>query len=458
MKGRQNIPANPRAAVIQPVQAETGRLWLIALLTLNMAVTIYAGGELRLRTALCLPLLAVIFLRSFGQAGRINSLRLGRAIVLLWVALALWCVTATVANHGDLWKLTRELVERHLTSFAAMMAIILCAKGRFRRYIAVAIVVLISFSAFVGVMQWLNQPWAYSLKYLTNVTGDSFGLDVEDIAASKDLISGMSLNAYVMGYTMAVGASMLLAIMLEGTTLRRAVAAAQFMVLLTALLILQQRSAVVAFAICAVAFSLKAGQSMRGRTLRTMLVFLLMGLSCYVVFRWVSHRAEVGARYELTRYEKFWIDESRLLAVESALEMASTSPLVGTAPRDFVERSQFGAAVAPHNLFFNALLLYGLPGLLITASLVLLQLELCRRVWRLAWQREDFTAVGCVLGMVAYLINCQFHNPSLLTGDATGWWMTGLLIAALQDYQNDESLQPNGARVLGVRNGPLPSR
>ncbi len=37
-----------------------------------------------------------------------------------------------------------------------------------------------------------------------------------------------------------------------------------------------------------------------------------------------------------------------------------------------------------------------------------------------------------------YLLNCQFHNASMLNGDYPGWWVTALLIAVLQNYQEEQ--------------------
>ncbi len=296
---------------------------------------------------------------------------------------------------------------------------------------------LIALSAFVGVMQWLDQGWAWKLPLLINVPqqASEFG-DVAEFTAGSTLVSGLFGSAFIASYYLAIGAVLLLPMLLDARW--RFIVVMPYLLVLVSLVILQERSALVSAGLCAIPFFFGLLRRLKGRAFGAVLLLAMVGLGGLVATRWVAHNIASGsARYALYRYGDF-SSQSRSIAIRDAFDTASNHLLMGTNAADIAAGWSYGAANAPHNLFANAILYHGLPGLTLVLVIAGLQTWLAWTVWRAAWPRSDYAALGCALAMWAYLANCQFHNASMLNGDYPGWWLTGLLIAARQNYQEEE--------------------
>ncbi len=102
--------------------------------------------------------------------------------------------------------------------------------------------------------------------------------------------------------------------------------------------------------------------------------------------------------------------------------------------------------ISPHNLFLNALVLGGIPSAGIILLLMFGLFRLSRSVMK-AIQLEPSLAwvgMGAIYGLIAYLINAQFHNSGFVSGDPMPWWIIGVmaaLVAYVREQQKGSPIQ-----------------
>ena len=93
--------------------------------------------------------------------------------------------------------------------------------------------------------------------------------------------------------------------------------------------------------------------------------------------------------------------------------------------------------LAPHNLFLNAAVYYGIIGLLLIILLVKVVFSTCIKAVKLSAKRHSITWItfGAVTGIVAEFINSQFHNSNFVSGSHLPWWLLGILCVIIAREQ-----------------------
>ena len=430
-----------RAAIL-PAPAPPAALSLTLFLFVALAIASFSealriGPDLPIRTVVSVPLILAVFAAALNQGRHVIPSGWGRWIVAAWGVLLFWIFVASMFNGGNPEQVLRKFIGRQFTSFATMCAIVWCARGRSRhQWIMLALASLITISAFVAIMQWLGQGWAWELPYLLNVplqAGD-IDADIIDLAPSATLVSGLYNSAFTCSYFMVVGVALLLPMLLDIRW--RFIVVVPLVIVGIGLVVLQERSAAGAAGVCILLFCVWLISTAKGKILSAFLALLILGAGGYFGFTWIMERAEGDGRYALRRYGDFTLG-GRDEAAKTALAMGAEHPLFGTPPGRFEAGAGVGSAGTPHNVFLNALVFHGVPGMLISLTIAGLQTWLAWSVWRVGWKRNNYAAVACALAMVGYLLNCQFHNASMLNGDYLGWWVTGFVIAARQNFDEE---------------------
>lgn len=438
MLPRNAAVALPRSMPIGS-SAPPSTLWTLVLILLFI-VSSYSeqarfSTSLPIRTVVCVPLFLAVLLQSSSQRRRIISARVGWILIGLWALLIAWIFIATVVNGGSVMTLLRKIVGRHFTAFVAMLAIVWCTRGRLRHQrLVLVLAALIMFSGLIAIMQWLGQDWAWNLRKIMNVPADAVDLDMMVYEPAKTLVSGLYNTAFTCSYFMVVGVLVLLPFTLDAKW--RFIIIGPLLITCLALIIVQERSAVLAAGLCGLCFFFEMIRHAKGRMLNILLLMAMMTVGATYSAVWVARQVKGNARYSIDRYSDF-SSESRVIAAQTALTLAEKHPIFGVAGDAFSSVSGLGSAPTPHNLFFNALVYHGVPGLLLSLAIAGVQTWLAWTVWRMAWRRNDYASIGCAMAMIGYLLNCQFHNASMLNGDHLGWWITGFLIASRQNYMQE---------------------
>jgi len=97
----------------------------------------------------------------------------------------------------------------------------------------------------------------------------------------------------------------------------------------------------------------------------------------------------------------------------------------------------------PHNLFLNAFVFYGLPGLLLTTfflyhlSLILIDFGRNRKnlPFKLSWINS-----GATVSIVVFTFNSMFHNESFLSGSILPWWSLGIMVASRKQIDKSRGI------------------
>ncbi len=391
------------------------------------------GPHLPLRTILSVLLVPSVIFITLARGQRLVWLPIGRWLFAFWGLLILWIVVCTLVKGDSLTGAARMLVGRQFTAFALTLGVICCARGHTGfRWMVIIAAGLIAISAFVAVMQWLDMSWAWRLPTLLNMPMEAGEGEMEGFETSTTLVSGLYGNAFGCSYYLVLGFGLWLPLLLD--TRWRFIALPALFTVAIAIVIVQERSAWGAAVVCAFAFCLTTFRYLKGRVLSALLMLAILGAGSYVGFHWIARKTQGDARYSIYRFRSTSLG-GRDVAARDAIALARRYPLFGTPYQDRIAGSSMGAAVTPHNLFFNSLLWYGVPGLLITITLISLQTWMAWTLWKIAWKASDYFSVGCALAVVAYIMNSQFHNASILNGHYPAWWATGLLIAGLQNHR-----------------------
>ncbi|HET7435648.1 MAG TPA: O-antigen ligase family protein [Thermoanaerobaculia bacterium] len=359
-----------------------------------------------------------------------------RAIPLLAVysLFILWAFVALTLQDLPVARVIVEIVKSHGLALVLFLVLLFVLRTREQTTLfARGIVLLTALSSAVAIAQifYISAPWTIwsRLRPLAQMIGDQPGFVDTGDGPVRMPPPGLFAAAFTFGYYLAALVPVAVSMYLVRRNLRNALIA------LTAVLgviAVQQRSALLATAICLPVLLLMHGAE--SHRLRRVIMGMLLLLIAGGLF--ISRNAPTDDDpSSLGRYSHF-MDRGRLQVADTALAFIVDHPFTGGAieyVHFYQSRLRSDAVydvIAPHNLFLNAAVFLGFPGLmLILLFLVTLGLVFVS-VWRTARRRHDWLAIGSIFGLAGYLINAQFHNASFVTGDVLPWWLIAIALSA----------------------------
>lgn len=423
------------------LEGDRRRLGLMLLLLAALIACCYCerlrfGPDLPLRTVAGAVLLGCLALQARAEGRRILPRGFPRAILLVWAVLMAWIVLSQVGQGLSVSAASREVLGRHLPSLSIFLTILYCARGRPDvRFVAAATVTLVCISSFVGLMQWLEEDWAWRLQATINPPVQNMDIvEAGERHVSSRLISGLNSHPFVMSYYLAAAGPMLLSFVLRSG--HPFLASAQLVPVLAAIFVLQERAAVVAFVACGFVLGVATLFSgARTRRRGVLLVGVLIAVGAGISW-WTAASLEGGVRYRLNKYSNFYdynnfYDAGRIATAHRSLDIAADHMLMGVTELEFQELAGPTLASHPHSVLLNALVYHGLPGLLLAGILLLLFIQAILAAGWSGWRYGDATCVAAALALLGYLINCQVQNPSYLNGDYLGWSLVALVLGSL---------------------------
>jgi hypothetical protein len=148
-------------------------------------------------------------------------------------------------------------------------------------------------------------------------------------------------------------------------------------------------------------------------------------------------------------------DAGRVTLIRQALAFGMNHWFWGGGPALFLlmTSSDFNThyrTAVPHNLFLNAFVYYGIPGLIFALLFCIKLYKDCRQLLQSALDQYDLLTIGSVFALFAFLVNAQFHNASFVTGDPLMWWLVGILYSELPAFVENkrETLDALPQRIL----------
>ncbi|MFC1548348.1 O-antigen ligase family protein [Candidatus Omnitrophota bacterium] len=362
----------------------------------------------------------------------IIQLSWGRKIFFLWAALIIWKIIAKTANGFGFFNTVHGLLKNDIIAMFTFLALIYFIRTRKElKFIVSSLIFLTLLSAFVGVMQWLDFSWAWDLQQNLNPHPDRDLIEMNQ----NELIRGLAATTVAFGYYLATIFPLMIPQIFQQR--QRFFKVSSIIFLLVSLFLLQQRSAVLAAFLCSFMLMYGAQRYMKRRFRTLIFVALILLGGSYVIYQLADATLSEYGRYDMYRINRF-TDPQRIEMAKIAIEQALKNPFFGTPRMAIVGRDGFMQRVAPHNLFLNTFLYYGIFGLALTCFMLAVFFRFGIRVWRAAWATGDFISIGLVLGLTGYTVNSMFHNASFVTGDYLFWWVAALLVASEQIRETEK--------------------
>lgn len=410
-------------------------LLLLALIGANMYLGDVNIGPTSPRLYLYAAALAWMFAQ--WMVGRERPLADARAQVLLvcYGVYILWSAVALTLQNAPLRTIISVIVSYHGIAVATFLITLFVLRTRadVGRFLA-GLVLLFLVSTVIALLQWHFVPWSWSIWHRmrphAEVLAGYPGLVQNEWGFKRIAIAGLFGSAVTFGYYIAV----LTPVVFRRFLARRSITSLLALCLtIAAAIVVQQRAALLAAIIsCAVLLFAKLGE--RGARLKTLVVVALFaGIIGGIVY--------VGsASNEMrTKYDQL-LDTGRLDVAMIALRHVARNPGLGGAreyelayERERTAASRYIDVIAPHNLFLNAAVFYGTPGLLLTVFLLVVLAAIMARAWTAARARLDWTTMTLVMSIIGYVLVAQFHNASFVTGDALPWVFIAALLTASRE-------------------------
>lgn len=349
-------------------------------------------------------------------------------------------------------NLSKSVINQFLSYFVFALSAFICIQGYLRsaadiKFVLAVAVFIAAANGFVAVYQWRGDGWAWNL-YATlrpltweyrqeNSEVLSFGYSpgLQEYSIQLSFLLIFCLSAWVWLLNIRKVASW------QGFWLFIAFVLGEFGTIAAL-----SRSSLLAYNLLAFAYLLYRlfGTKVTvGTKFYLILATCLAGLAFWLVSSALdisifSEDSELTAA-RITRFDSSGREDVWEVAFELILEY----PLWGSGLTEF--SSRVGYATAPHNMFLNATVYYGIFGFLSLANIVFRAFVLIKVLVSRVYYHK-ILAWACALPLIGYLFKGMFHNDSFANGGILGWMMLGLCCAVYnleretvlnaQKYQN----------------------
>lgn len=390
---------------------------------------------------------------------------LARDLVMIYLVFIVWTLLVKQAHGTPFRDSVLFIMSNHL--FALVSFIVIQNRLVTQRHIVLfagALAFAAILSALFAIGQWFGIEIAWDIALALrpgeeeSLLGTRFG--------SFGFVPGLSLFSISLSYVLITLGFFVYSWTIHRQRIRRSsfLLGAMFTgVIALGLIFSQSRSAIGATAIVvlvSVVISLGSrGLGGRASATRIHKYIMAVGLLAVVLIFMFSQLGRFmdatpdagGGGYSLGRVLSLQ-DPRRVQAAASSVELIAsnlTTLLVGgdsTTYSEILSRrlGEGDITIAPHNLFLNAAVLTGLPGVLLVVLLLFGLLKLGRTVIRVTSVHDSsvrWVGIGAFYGLLAYVINAQFHNSGFVSGDAMPWWLIGLMIAIVTNLREQERLE-----------------
>jgi hypothetical protein len=392
-------------------------------------------GPFSLRVYLMVGLLIYLFLTLAIDRTSIFVSKQAQSLAVFYVIFTLWMILCRVAQGEDFRSIATKMMSTHGVALVIFILVQkLAGKAQDRHFLGMTILSTIIISSLFATMEQAGFVWALRLiNLLRPVTSNAFDVSGE---VARGAVSGLAPSSFAMSYQVVIALITLMILFIFPNRDKK-----NKMTLLIGLLLLgltawviQERSTLVAFGSVVVLFIFwlsrvhLQNKDDKKKVFYNLVVLLVLGVLffSYQVFSESVLIQGVGSR--LTNL----YDAGRVILIRQALTFGMNHWLWGGGPVLFLlttssDFSTYYQTAVPHNLFLNALVYYGVPGLILAFFFCFKLYKDSGQFLRAALDQQDLLTVGFVFALLAYLVNAQFHNASFVTGDPLMWWLVGIL-------------------------------
>ena len=373
----------------------------------------------------------------------------------IYAAFILWILFVRLRNNQPLSVILVSLLSKHFLAIAGFIVIQFFIRNRTDAVLMALVMTITSLlSAFVGVMQWFGIKWFWDLALMLHPQEGTRELLLGTKFGSWGFVPGLSqysipFSYHLITFGMFTVSWTIYKLNFSARPLTSMCRLSAIAVLSSAVLFSQSRSAIFSYLIAALFIMWNIRKhyirrikrvGVRRKSITVIIVMLFMFAIIYVCFAYSKDFINVDVYpgqggYQLSR--AFSIkDQVRIILAVSVLKAMPQNLLFGSVSQyeEILSESNLSRITSPHNMFLNALLYYGLPGLIFLLLLLKATYTVCAKAIRLARfdQKVAWVVYGAVAGLLAYILNVQFHNDSFVTGGNLSLWLLGLLCAVIR--------------------------
>lgn len=342
--------------------------------------------------------------------------------IILWISLSMFIWQIFINQIVHSYEMNQIIVTTAKVLAPILMAIIIYilieTKNQFENYIYI-LVVAISVSAFIGILQFFDIPWAWKIR------------EIQGEVIAKPEPAGLSLYSLLFSYhlSLAIPLTFSLIINKKIALKKRQLLLLALLVLIFALLATKVRSAIIGSLIGILFIILIAKNYKNG-----MVGIIILSILIYVfsvtyppVFKEISTFSDQSA-------------SARIPLFLTALRIAKDHPLFGIGAGRYSEIAESyyyqvshmsGAETvlrtSSHNQFLNTLDYFGIFGLFLLLffyyKLIKGLILLNRNV-----SNDYFSYISCgLIGThISYIIHSSFHNTGPFLSDPYAWFFVGI--------------------------------
>lgn len=376
-------------------------------------------------------------------------------LFVTYLVFIIWAVANRLWSEQPLGELARSMASTHglaITNFLVVLAVV--RNVRSAGLLAKTMLLTAVISGLVGILQWRGIDWAWSVAMMLH-PAEKAGELLDPQYGYLTFAQGLAMfsipfSYHLISFGLFAFAAWVLRIHQGNIFFRSFLKYAAPLIIAIAILVSQARSAIIASALAyafLLLYAFRKSLSLRKARLEVARLAVILGvLACVLLAFYLefSESSEPGARsYSLTRIENLQ-DSKRMDLVAASIEFISKNLLIGGGLAGFMASQAIGVegkAEAPHSMFFNCLVYYGLPGLGLMLAFLWAVWLTCRKALSLAAHNPDtgWMTLGAIAGLMAYVINAQFHNDSFVNGGTLPWWLLGLLCSLITMADRDRA-------------------
>ena len=332
------------------------------------------------------------------------------------------CVDGFAANF------TKNLISQHFVAMVccASMFVYYKKEGNFKVIINGLLLCGI-INAIVCLLQYVGNPLGVGIGYLF--------IGEDDLQANRHMeqlidgtgsgyLLGMRSDAVHNGYFMMIMPFLLIQFFKQlnnsNHKLIKGILLLTSMILLFAvILLIQERSCIL---ISALVFMLYLWRSYKAGSKAKKLQFVLVSFVAICLLLYLV----LPSFLEYISESRFSTSDGgvRKLLLRGCIEFIPSNLLLG-GWQSFIAKYDF----PPHNLFLNACVEAGLFGFVIASVLYIKQIRIALTI------PHNNNNCSICLAFLAYTLNSQLHNDSILTGDAIVWLLWGMVLSIYKEYE-----------------------
>lgn len=395
-------------------------MWIFKILFLAFTFAISFGGTIRFGGIT--PRQAITLIMIIVCSINFNTIKPYLKYILPLYLGYLFIASISAYFDGFLSDFARTLISQHLVAMVCCTSMLIYYKkaGNFDLVVKGFLLCGI-LNAIVCLLQYAGNPLGMAIGYLF-IGGDDYQANrhMEQLieGVGSGYLLGMRSDAVHNGYFMMIMPFLLIHYyknlnLRHFKLIKTVLLVALFFLLAVVILLIQERSCILIFVFVFLLYLwcvFKLGNQLK--KLQYIFTFLFFGgLLLY---------------FALPPFMEY-LSESRFITSDQGirnkilsgwLEFIPSNLLLG-GWKTFLIKYDY----SPHNIFLNACVEAGIIGMVLTIALYFKQIKIA-----LSIPRNNSNILICY-AFLAYTLNSQLHNDSILTGDAIVWMLWGMVLA-----------------------------